>query len=111
MEAFIVLLWLFLAVMLGIWVERRGRSGFAAAILALFFSPLIIWIIHLAIGPQVPQSNEYTGPVPGEGNPDFEATRRCPACAELILAEARKCKHCGEEIQPQKNSRPAEGVW
>lgn len=31
-----------------------------------------------------------------------EASRprqKCPGCAELILAEARKCKHCGEAIQ------------
>lgn len=27
------------------------------------------------------------------------ATRTCPECAELIQAAARKCKHCGAEIQ------------
>lgn len=27
------------------------------------------------------------------------ATKKCPACAEEVLAEARKCKHCGEVIQ------------
>jgi uncharacterized RDD family membrane protein YckC len=25
-----------------------------------------------------------------------EPTKRCPFCAEIILAEAKKCKHCGE---------------
>lgn len=24
--------------------------------------------------------------------------KKCPACAEVILAEAKKCKHCGEII-------------
>lgn len=24
--------------------------------------------------------------------------KKCPACAEVILAEARKCKHCGEVL-------------
>ncbi|GIW81521.1 MAG: hypothetical protein KatS3mg105_3328 [Gemmatales bacterium] len=28
------------------------------------------------------------------------ATRPCPFCAETILAEARKCKHCGEILDP-----------
>jgi len=27
---------------------------------------------------------------------DHRETIRCPACAEEILAEAGKCKHCGE---------------
>lgn len=29
---------------------------------------------------------------------DPNATRRCPACAEEILAAANKCKHCGEWV-------------
>ena len=26
--------------------------------------------------------------------------RECPYCAELILAKARICKHCGKEVEP-----------
>lgn len=26
------------------------------------------------------------------------AVRKCPFCAEEILAEAKKCKHCGEFV-------------
>lgn len=33
-----------------------------------------------------------------------EATKRCPACGEVILAIARKCKHCGEYLDGQKPS-------
>lgn len=29
----------------------------------------------------------------------MEATKRCPFCAEEILAAARKCKHCGSELK------------
>jgi len=43
----------------------------------------------------------------------MEATKRCPFCAEEILAAARKCKHCGSDLgwvperpppEPQKRS-------
>ncbi len=30
--------------------------------------------------------------------PSSEPTKRCPQCAELVLAQARKCKHCGSEL-------------
>jgi predicted amidophosphoribosyltransferase len=26
--------------------------------------------------------------------------RECPYCAEKILARARLCKHCGQQVQP-----------
>ena len=35
-----------------------------------------------------------------------EITRPCPFCAETILAEARKCKHCGEMLEPMTTSAP-----
>lgn len=31
------------------------------------------------------------------------ATKRCPYCAEEVLEEAKKCKHCGEFLVKGKN--------
>lgn len=28
------------------------------------------------------------------------AHRKCPECAEVVLKEARKCKHCQAELEP-----------
>ena len=28
------------------------------------------------------------------------AHRKCPQCAEVVLKEARKCKHCQAELEP-----------
>lgn len=33
-----------------------------------------------------------------EAPPGREAMKRCPFCAEEVLAAAKKCKHCGSEI-------------
>jgi TM2 domain-containing membrane protein YozV len=32
--------------------------------------------------------------------PTAEPTTQCPYCAEVIAAEAKKCKHCGEFLDP-----------
>jgi predicted ATP-dependent serine protease len=35
---------------------------------------------------------------------DSEETKKCPYCSELILATAKKCKHCGEWLE-ESNER------
>jgi hypothetical protein len=37
-------------------------------------------------------------PIPPSAVTKAETTRKCPFCAELISAEAKKCKHCGETV-------------
>lgn len=43
----------------------------------------------------------------GNGNPaslPSQAQKKCPDCAEFVLAEARVCKHCGYRfaVEPPK---------
>jgi hypothetical protein len=47
--------------------------------------------IPLAIGNETDFCSQHGGPAEA---PD--AQMRCPFCSELILATAKKCKHCGE---------------
>lgn len=35
----------------------------------------------------------------------MEQTKRCPYCGEEILAVAKKCKHCGEWLEPKETSK------
>jgi uncharacterized membrane protein YiaA len=82
--------WLILAVLIGVWASNRGRSGFGYFLLAAILSPLIGALILLIAGPK-PKEVEARAIESGE-------LKKCPACAELVRAEARKCKHCGEAL-------------
>lgn len=84
-------LWFGLAVIIGIAASRRGRSGFGWFILAVFISPLLAGLLLLALG----RPNALpVGPTP-------ETHVRCPDCRELVLKDARRCKHCGITLIPQ----------
>jgi len=46
---------------------------------------------------------ESANQLPSE-QPVLEARRRCPFCAEKILSEAKKCRHCGEFLEPPRTA-------
>jgi hypothetical protein len=43
--------WLILATLVGIWAGRRGHNAGQWGFIALVLSPLLAWLILLAIGP------------------------------------------------------------
>ena len=46
-------------------------------------------------------------------NQNFLVTdkKRCPACGEEILAVAKKCRFCGENLEPQEEKPDNWPVW
>lgn len=46
-------------------------------------------------------------------NQNFQVTdkRRCPACGEEILAIAKKCRFCGENLEPEEEKPDQWPVW
>ena len=82
--------WFLFAALCGVMASKAGRSGFGYFILACLISPIICFLL-LAI----------LGKVKEEG-PSPDTHVRCPDCAELILKEARVCKHCGCRLIPQE---------
>lgn len=90
MEIFIF--WLVFAILVGVWAGNWGRSGFGYFLLAALLSPLLGALILLVAGKK--QAVVETRAV------ESGELKKCPACAELVRAEARKCKHCGEEFVP-----------
>jgi len=39
-------------------------------------------------------------PIPSASTGTGRVERECPYCAELILAKAKVCKHCGRDVDP-----------
>jgi len=74
--------WLIFAVVVGVVASSRGRSGFGWFLLAMVVSPLLAFIV-VAFLPSLKNA------------PNSNTHAKCAMCAELILKEAIKCKHCG----------------
>lgn len=89
----IVIVWLLLAFFVGFWARSRGRSGVGAFFVSLVLSPLIGAIVVALVKPnrEVVETREIES---GE-------SKRCPKCAELIRADAVKCRFCGSDLPSQ----------
>jgi hypothetical protein len=89
----IVFMWVLCTVIVAIAASGRGRSAFAWLLISLIISPLLGGVL-LALLPII-QDIRYT-----------EIRVRCPECAELILPEARVCKHCGARFAQHPPALP-----
>jgi rRNA maturation protein Nop10 len=72
----------------------------APFLLSMVISPLLSFLLLLML----PSRSKSAGA------PETQELRKCPECAELILREAKKCKHCGTPVEPlaQAKERPSE---
>ena len=88
------------------WIaQTKGRSFWGWWIYALFLWP--ITLIHSFVIRA--DTKELEKRQIQSGN------KKCPACAEIIKAEAKLCKHCGTEQEiteePDTTVIGADGVW
>lgn len=86
----IVVLWLVFAILVGVYANSKGRSGFGFFLISALLSPLIGFIIALIISPinsKVEQKALEAGDM-----------KKCSSCAELVKVEAKLCKHCQTEL-------------
>jgi len=82
------------------WMRRHPSLQSIMVLNLLLGWTVVGWVVSAAwaLLPAKPAAE----PVP---EPAKEPERRaCPECAELVLAAARRCKHCGAELTPLQDA-------
>jgi hypothetical protein len=83
----IVFLWLVFGVLCAMAAGSRGRGAGGWFFLGCLFGPFAL------VAVLVMQNLK--------GSPRVDTHVKCPDCRELVLKDARVCKHCGCKLVPQ----------
>lgn len=88
--AWVLAFWVIGTIAVTALARDRGQSGFAFFLFSLMFSP-ILGALFLAAAGTYPDQMELRGLASGR-------LKRCPECAEAVLSQALRCKHCGNRF-------------
>ena len=78
----LLLVWLVLALAVGAFADKKGRTFIGWFLIAALLSPLLAFILVALLGQDL------------QGN----AFQSCPFCAERIKIEAKVCRYCGRDL-------------
>lgn len=90
----LIALAVFISLLVGIAAGRRGRSFVGWTLLSMLITPILALLLLMLL------RDLSRHAAPDAPRPDTHV--RCPECRELVLADARKCRHCGCVLVPQK---------
>lgn len=85
--------WFAFSVLVAVMASKANRSAFGYFVLSIFISPLLCFLLLAVLGKA---RDEYE-----QSPPSPETHVKCPDCRELVLKEAKVCKHCGCKLVPQ----------
>lgn len=88
--------WVIFSLFVAAIANSRGRSGFGWFIVSILISPLISVIILALMTNLATQPSSKNAVV-------ARNTKRCPLCAEDIMIEAVRCKHCGADVSQKQD--------
>ena len=107
----LVIGWLIFAIIVSVIAKARGRTGFGWFLLSVLFSPLLMFLLVVCLPNLTLQNSVDALAKQVAQEADVASDRvKCPECAELVLREARKCKHCGVALVPQTVFTPTREV-
>ncbi len=84
-------LWLFCSSAVANLAERKGHSAILWYLFALFFSPLLAFVIVASL--------------PSEANLEAVAHPKCHHCSRVVPAESEVCPHCGADLAAEGKAR------